>query len=195
MEDKLPQNEPRLESILIGSREIDLRVHEMAREIKDDFSEGLCLVGVLKGASVFMVDLARALSLEGVRGITFAFVRASTYGDGIKGENESGRYVKLDMLGTKIQSPNILILDDILDQGITLPSIKDRIKAEYPDAKIRTGVLLVKELEKPSPMREKFQPDYVGFTVQDRWVVGYGLDAGELFRELPYIAIANEKMF
>ena len=199
--DVLPKNDPRLERILITSDEIADRVTSLACEIRSAYGEvdDLCIVGVLKGASVFMTDLARALCRAGMQGITMVFVRASTYGDTIKETGETVRKVKLDLLGANIRSKNILIVDDILDQGFTLSAIKEKMMQEYPEAAIRTCVFLKKNLEHPSSeatiLRKKYKADFTGFTVEDRWVVGYGLDAGECYRELPYIAIAKEECF
>lgn len=199
--DTLPKNDPRLERILIDSEKIDARVNELAKQICADYAGevDLCLVGVLKGAAVFMMDLARALCRAGMPGITFAFVKASTYGDSIKSEGENSRHVKMDFLGAKIRSKNILLIDDILDQGYTLGAIKNRLAEDYPDASVKTCVFLTKILGNPSDeartLRSNFNVDYSGFAVEDRWVVGYGLDAGELYRELPYVAIAKEEYF
>ena len=199
--DVLPKNDPRLERILITSDEISDRVTSLACEIRAVYGEenDLCIVGILKGASVFMTDLARALCRAGMPGITMVFVRASTYGDTIKETGETVRKVKLDLLGANIRSKNILIVDDILDQGFTLSAIEEKMKQEYPEANIKTCVFLKKNLAHPSDeakaLRRKYKADFTGFEVEDRWVVGYGLDAGECYRELPYIAIANEECF
>lgn len=199
--DALPVNDPKLERILISSDEISERINSLAKEIASSYAgqDGLCLVCVLKGASIFMTDLARALSRVGMPGITMVFVRASTYGDSIKGEGEVVRKTKLDMLGSTIRSRNILVIDDILDQGFTLSSIKDKLSMDYPEADIKTCVLLTKRLSRQSgevqQLRQRYQADFSGFSVEDRWVVGYGLDVGELYRELPYIAIAKEEFF
>ena len=91
------------------------------------------------------------------------------------------------------------VVDDILDQGFTLSAIREKMKQEYPEANIKTCVFLKKNLAHPSDeaaaLRRKYKADFTGFEVEDRWVVGYGLDAGECYRELPYIAIANEECF
>ena len=199
--DVLPKNDPRLERILITSDEISDRVTSLACEIRTvyDGESDLCIVGILKGASVFMTDLARALCRAGMPGITMVFVRASTYGDTIKETGETVRKVKLDLLGANIRSKNILIVDDILDQGFTLSAIEEKMRQAYPGANIKTCVFLKKNLAHPSDeaaaLRRKYKADFTGFEVEDRWVVGYGLDAGECYRELPYIAIANEECF
>jgi len=199
--DSLPKDDNRLEKILLCSDAIHKRIDELASEIKREYDgeKELCLVGVLKGACFFVVDLARALSRLGMPGITIAFVRASTYGFSIKENGENERDVMLDLLGAKIASKNILIMDDILDQGFTLSSIKAQMMLDFPHANIKTAVLLSKILDNPTPevlvLRKQFHADFTGFNVRDRWVVGYGMDACEFFRELPYIAIVREECF
>ena len=202
MIDTLPKDDPRLERILITSDEIAARVDALAKEIRAAYSDAkdLCIVGVLNGATVFMTDLARALCRAGMPGITMKFIRASTYGDTIKENGEKVRQAKIEMPGSKkMLSDNILLVDDVLDQGYTLSAIKRKLLEDYPGCNVTTCVLLVKNLVNPNEeaakLRRHFNADYVGFEVEDRWVVGYGLDALELYRELPYVAIAKEEYF
>ncbi len=200
--DKLPEGDKRLESILISSDKIQQRVEELACQIRDDYGvmTPLCIIGALKGATIFITDLVRTLSRVGKQEMTLAFLRASAYGDVVRtGDSIGMRKVNIDMLGAKITAKHILVVDDILDQGFTLSGICAKLTELYPDANIKTCVLLKKELANPSEeikaLRGSINPDYVGFKVQDRWVVGYGLDAKEMYRELPYIALADEKAF
>ncbi len=202
MIDTLPKNDPRLERILISSEQIASRVEALAKEIRAAYAgvNGLCIVGVLNGATVFMTDLARALCRAGMSGITMKFIRASTYGDTIKENGEKVRQVKIEMPGSKkLFSENVLLVDDVLDQGYTLSAIRQKFLDDYPGCNVKTCVLLVKNLVNPNEeaakLRRKINADYVGFEVEDRWVVGYGLDAMELYRELPYVAIAKEEYF
>ncbi len=202
MIDTLPKNDPRLERILISSEQIASRVDALAKEIRAAYADvnGLCIVGVLNGATVFMTDLARALCRAGMPGITMKFIRASTYGDTIKENGEKVRQVKIEMPGSKkLLSENVLLVDDVLDQGYTLSAIRQKFLDDYPGCNVKTCVLLVKNLVNPNEeaakLRRKFNADFVGFEVEDRWVVGYGLDAMELYRELPYVAIAKEEYF
>ncbi|MBO4344623.1 MAG: hypothetical protein J5833_02635 [Victivallales bacterium] len=202
MIDTLPKDDPRLERILITSDEIAARVDALAKDIRRAYADAkdLCIIGVLNGATVFMTDLARALCRAGMPGITMKFIRASTYGDTIKENGEKTRQVKIEMPGSKVLlSNNILLVDDVLDQGYTLSAIRQRLLDDYPGCNVRTCVLLVKNLVNPNAeaakLRRHFNADHVGFEVEDRWVVGYGLDAKELYRELPYVAIAKEEFF
>ncbi|MBR0458790.1 MAG: hypothetical protein IJJ26_06110, partial [Victivallales bacterium] len=118
---------------------------------------------------------------------------------GMKTEGETERKVSINYLNAAIETPNILLADDVLDQGFTLAAVKSQLEKEHPGATVKTTVLLQKRLENPSPevraLRERFRPDYIGFEVEDRWIVGYGLDVDELFRELPYVALAREEAF
>ncbi len=200
--DKLPEGDRRLESILISSDEIQNRLMELACRIRDDYGvmTPLCIIGALKGATVFITDLVRMLSRVGKQEISLAFLRASAYGDVVRiGDSVGMRKVEVDMLGSNITAKHILVVDDILDQGFTLSGICAKMKELYPDANVKTCVLLKKELDNPTDevkaLRGTIVPDYVGFNVQDRWVVGYGLDAKEHYRELPYIALADENAF
>ena len=201
MKDQLPTHDHRIKSILLGSEQIAKRVEELASEIVSDYhgKGDLTLVAILKGASVFAVDLARALSRQGMEGIRLAFIRASTYGNGMKGNGESSRQVRIDTSGTRLDTPNLLLVDDVLDQGFTLCAVKRALKEDWPTATVKTAVFLSKKLAHPSPevleLRRHFQPDYVGFEIDDRWIVGYGLDVDERYRELPYVALVDENAF
>lgn len=192
----------RLESIWLDEDEIRSRIDAMALEIKKDYdpsSGPIYMIGILKGACIFQTDLARALWRAGVA-VRFGFITASTYQDGMKGEGEVERKVKIkSMTGSDPKGKNILLVDDVLDQGFTLAAVTKYFLNELGANSVKTGVFLKKELQNPSPevleLRKSFQADYVGFTVPDRWVVGYGLDIAEEFRELPYVAIAREECF
>ncbi|MBQ6471445.1 MAG: hypothetical protein IJJ33_05640 [Victivallales bacterium] len=201
MKDQLPKHDHRVKSILLGSEQISERVEELAAEIAADYrGKGeLTLVSIIKGAVVFTADLARALSRQGMEGIRLAFIRASTYGNGMKGEGEASRQVQIDTIGAQLVTPNLLLIDDVLDQGFTLSAVKRFLKENQPNVSVKTAVFLRKKLAHPSPevleLRQHFQPDYVGFDIDDRWIVGYGLDVDELYRELPYVALVDENAF
>ena len=116
----------------------------------------------------------------------------------MKQSGETERQVAITGLPADIQGDHIVLVEDILDQGFTLSAIRQRLLAEGA-ASVRVCVFLDKQLESPTPavrkVRAELIPDYVGFAVPDRWVVGYGLDVDEEFRDLPYVAIAREEYF
>ena len=200
MASQLPAGDPRLERILIDEAQIDARLAEMAREILADAVEArrLRLVGVLKGGWMFLADLARAIRRQDGPHVLYEFIRASTYGAEVKQSGETERQVAITGLPADIQGDHIVLVEDILDQGFTLSAIRQRLLAEGA-ASVRVCVFLDKQLESPTPavrkVRAELIPDYVGFAVPDRWVVGYGLDVDEEFRDLPYVAIAREEYF
>ena len=187
---------------MIDSEAIHTRIESLAQEIKDAYAgeKSVCLMGVLKGASIFVSDLIRELRSVGMRGLRLDFVRASTYQSGMKGAGEKTRKVKISgMTCDNVEGCSILLVDDILDQGFTLSALKDHFLTELKAKSVKTCVFLEKKLESPSPevleLRKHFKVDFKGFEVNDRWVVGYGLDVGEEFRDLPYVALAREECF
>lgn len=195
-------DDDRLQGVLIDSEAIHTRIVSLAQEIKDAYAgeKSVCLMGVLKGASIFVSDLIRELRSVGMRGLRLDFVRASTYQSGMKGAGEKTRKVKISgMTCDNVEGCSILLVDDILDQGFTLSALKDHFLNELKAKSVKTCVFLEKKLESPSPevleLRKHFKVDFRGFEVNDRWVVGYGLDVGEEFRDLPYVALAREECF
>ena len=195
-------DDDRLQGVLIDSDAIHARIESLAQEIKDAYAGEtcVCLMGVLKGASIFVSDLIRELRTVGMRGLHLDFVRASTYQSGMKGTGEKTRKVKISgMTCDNVEGCSILLVDDILDQGFTLSALKDHFLTELKAKSVKTCVILEKKLESPSPevleLRKHFKVDFKGFEVNDRWVVGYGLDVGEEFRDLPYVALAREECF
>ena len=195
-------DDDRLQDVLIDSETIHTRIESLAQEIKDAYAgeTSVCLMGVLKGASIFVSDLIRELRTVGMRGLHLDFVRASTYQSGMKGTGEKTRKVKISgMTCDNVEGCSILLVDDILDQGFTLSALKDHFLTELKAKSVKTCVFLEKKLESPSPevleLRKHFKVDFKGFEVNDRWVVGYGLDVGEEFRDLPYVALAREECF
>jgi hypoxanthine phosphoribosyltransferase len=186
--------------ILIDEDQIQDRLAEMAQDIIADavHAPRLRLVGVLKGGWMFLADLARAIRRAGGPHVLYEFIRASTYGSEIKQFGESQRQVTITGLPKDIHGDHIILVEDILDQGFTLSTIRTQLLA-MGAASVKVCVFLDKQLENPEPavreIRSQLVPEYVGFPVPDRWVVGYGLDIGEEFRDLPYVAIAREEYF
>jgi hypoxanthine phosphoribosyltransferase len=159
------------------SEELQHRIHEMAQVVAADYSDGnLCLISVLNGALMFTADLVRCLQLP----LQLDFIRASSYcGTSTNGNPQSSHGPSLNLTGK-----DILVVDDILDTGLTLAHICEELKEHEPNS-VRTCVLLNKQERR----RNGFQADYVGFEIEDLFVVGYGMDYDERFRNLPYVGI------
>ncbi len=163
--------------ILLPTAAIQDRVAEMARQISDDYrGENVCLVGVLTGAVVFLSDLIRHLDVP----VEIDFVAASSYGEATR---SSGEVRILKDVGHAIQAKHVIIVEDIIDTGLTLRYLVDTLRARQP-ASLACCVLL----DKPSRRVVEVPVEYRGFEIEDRFVVGYGLDYRGYFRNLPYIA-------
>ena len=163
-------------NILISEQDIQKRVREIAAEIHRDHPDGVHLIAVLKGAFVFMSDLARAMPGH----CSIDFMAVSSYG---KGSTSSGQVQLLKDLDTGIEGRDVVIIEDIVDTGLTLTYLQDILRARSP-RNLRTACLL----SKPSRRLVNVKVDYIGFSIDDRFVVGYGLDYAELHRNLPFIA-------
>ncbi len=162
-------------SLLIDEESIRKRVKELAKEIEKDFSrsEGEpVVVGLLKGAFIFVADLVRELEIP----VLVDFLWVSSYGQSME---SSGVIKVLKDLDTDIEGRWVLLVDDILDTGLTLKEIHSFLKSKRP-AVLKTCVFLEKEGRK----RVDFEPDYLGFKVPNKFLVGYGLDWGEMGRNL-----------
>ena len=161
--------------ILFTAAQIQSRVAEMAVEIRRDVPEGLHLVAVLKGAFMFLADLARRMDGE----VSLDFMAVSSYA---KGTSSSGEIRLQKDLDTALDGKNVVIVEDIVDTGLTLTYLQGILRTRLPKT-LRTACLL----SKPSRRQTDVQVDYVGFTIDDRFVVGYGLDYAERYRHLPHI--------
>jgi hypoxanthine phosphoribosyltransferase len=166
---------------LISQTEIAARVGTLASQIDAELPPGpLTVVGVLRGAFIFMADLVRALP----RPLTCDFLGVRSYGDATV---SSGVVEITSDLGTPITDRNVLLVEDIVDTGLTLKYLLDVLGARGP-----AGIYTCALLSKPSRRLIDVKVDFVGFEVPDKFVVGYGLDAGQLYRNLPYIGISAE---
>lgn len=164
--------------VLYTRQQIAERVAEMGAEITRDLNgEKVVLVGVLKGAALFLSDLARALQVDA----TFDFVAVSSYG---KGNRSSGAVKLIKDLDEPIEGKNVLIVEDILDTGLTLAYLR-KIFLQHKPKTLRIAALL----DKPSRRIEKIDADYVGFSIPNLFVVGYGMDYAERYRNLPDICL------
>jgi hypoxanthine phosphoribosyltransferase len=165
---------------LISNEHIQERVRSLAREIRADHPDGVHFVCVLKGAFVFLSDLARAMEGE----VTLDFMAVSSYGSSTK---SSGQVQVLKDLGAGIEGRDVIIVEDIVDTGLTLIYLQDILRARSP-RRLRTACLL----SKPSRRKVDVKVEYIGFTIEDKFVVGYGLDYAERYRHLPYIGVVTE---
>jgi hypoxanthine phosphoribosyltransferase len=174
--------------VLLTREQIAARVAEIGADISSEFAgESIVLLGVLKGAAVFLADLARTLQLDA----TFDFIGVSSYAarpspeDELKHGWDSTGEVRLTKYPDQsLAGKNVIVVEDILDTGMTLAFLKKVIMAHGPKS-----LRIVSLLDKPSRRREPIQADYVGFTIPDEFVVGYGLDYAEQYRNLPDIRI------
>jgi hypoxanthine phosphoribosyltransferase len=166
--------------ILLSTDEIQTRVRALGGEIRADHPNGVHLVCVLKGAFVFLSDLVRAIDGQ----CTLDFIAVSSYGSSTK---SSGQVQLMKDLDTGLEGRDVIIVEDIVDTGLTLTYLQDILRARSP-RRLRTACLL----SKPSRRKVDVKVEYIGFTIEDRFVVGYGLDYGENYRNLPYIGVIEE---
>jgi hypoxanthine phosphoribosyltransferase len=166
---------------LIAAERIQERVRELAGEIERDYpaSDEIHLVGVLKGGFMFMADLIRAMSAR----VTLDFIAVSSYAQSTR---SSGEVRMLKDLDSGLEGRHVIIVEDIVDTGLTLTYLQDILRARAPKS-LKTACLL----SKPSRRQVAITVDYIGFTIEDRFVVGYGLDYAEKYRNLGYIAVLN----
>src|SRR5207244_11387666 len=162
--------------VLYTQQQIAGRVRELAAEIERDHrGKELVLVGVLKGAFVFVSDLSRQIDLP----LSVDFIGLSSYGEA----TESSGVVKITSdLTRPIENKHVLIVEDIVDTGLTMRYLLDNLATRRP-----TSVKLCTLLYKPSRARTRIPIDYLGFEIADRFVVGYGLDANDKYRNVPFI--------
>ena len=164
---------------LIAASDIQQRIGALAADIRRDHPDGVHLVCVLKGAFMFLADLTRALDGDA----TLDFIAVSSYGVSTK---SSGQVQLLKDLGESIEGRDVVIVEDIVDTGLTLNYLQDILRARAPRS-VRTACLL----SKPSRRKIDVKVEYIGFEIPDKFVVGYGLDYGEKYRNLPYIAVLD----
>jgi len=171
---------PEATDILLSSDQIQARIAELGREIERDFpgDDPIHLVAVLKGGFMFLADLVRRMTPGRV---TLDFMALSSYG---KGTTSSGEVRVLKDLDYGLEARDVVIIEDIVDTGLTLKYLQGILGARSPRS-LRTACLL----SKPSRRTVDVTVDYIGFTIEDRFVVGYGLDFAEQYRNLPHIAI------
>ena len=170
--------------VLLSEEEIKNKVQELGRVITEEYrGKNLLLVTVLKGAVVFLADLMRAIDTPA----EIDFMVVSSYGSGVK---SSGVVKIVKDLDVPLKDRHILIVEDILDSGLTLSYIKGILQDRGP-----ASIRIVTLLDKPARRKADIKADYVGFEVPDDFVIGYGLDYDEKYRNLPYIGVLKPEVY
>ena len=173
-----------IERVLFSEEALDKRVSEIAAEINRDYAgKEPMLISVLRGSFVFMADLIRKIEVP----CTVDFMAVSSYG---RGTTSSGQVQITKDLSDDIEGKDIIVVEDILDSGNTLSYLLQLLRARKP-ASMRLCTLL----DKPDRRVKEVHVDYTGFTIPDEFVVGYGLDYAEKYRNLPYIGILKPRVY
>ena len=175
------------ERILINEKEIDEITTALAERINADYKDSqkpLILVTILKGSLIFASDLMRKLDLP----VELEFMKVSSYGAGTKSSGEIR--IHLDLARENLEKYNIIVIEDIVDSGRTLSRLTALLKNRNATS-VKTCTLL----DKPSRREVDFVPDYVGRQIEDEFVIGYGLDYDEKYRNLPYVAILKREIY
>ena len=173
-----------VERVLLSEEQLAARIVELGAEITADYAgEEILMIGVLRGAVLFMADLARAIKVP----VAIDFMAVSSYG---AGTSSSGVVRILKDLDENVEGKHVLVVEDIIDSGLTLNYLVDNLKSRQP-ASIKICTLLNK------PDRRKVDVDiaYNGFTIPDYFVIGYGLDYAEKYRNLPFIGILKPEIY
>jgi len=169
-----------LDNILLTEEDIKKRVRELAKRISLDYrGEEVLMVGILKGSFIFLSDLIRAMDIP----VKVDFMAVRSY----RGSETTGEVKVLLDLREEIKDRNVLIVEDIVDTGLTLSAVKEIIQKKGPK-----GLRICALLDKKGRRQVEVKLDYVGFTIPNRYVVGYGLDYEDRYRGLPYIAILED---
>ena len=172
------QSKPR---ILFGRQQIEATVKKLAAEISKDYQgKSPLLVGILKGSFMFMADLIRLLDFP----LEVEFIRLSSYG---RGKESSGKVKVVQGLQSQVKGKDILVIEDIVDTGLTIAFLLDYLRKKKP-----ASLKLCALTDKPSLRQTPVTIDYLGFTVPDKFLVGYGLDWDEKFRNLPDICVLED---
>jgi hypoxanthine phosphoribosyltransferase len=173
-----------IEKVLITEEEIQNKIKELASGLEEEYNDKFPLViGVLKGAMPFMADLLKRVDSH----LEMDFMDVSSYGNSTV---SSGEVKIIKDLDTSVEGRDILIIEDIIDSGLTLSYLVELFR--YRKAK---SIKIVTLLDKPSGRKADIKPDYAGFIVPDEFVVGYGLDYAERYRNLPYIGVLKPEIY
>lgn len=173
-----------IQEILFSEEVLNKRITELGEQITKDYEgKSLVVVGILKGSNIFTSDLVRKINLP----LRMEFMAVSSYGNA----TESTGVVKiLKDLDRGIDNEHILIVEDIVDSGLTLKYLKEILQTRKP-ASIKICTLL----DKPARRKEDIIPDYTGFNVPDEFIVGYGIDYAECYRNLPFVGILKREVY
>ncbi|GAA4909140.1 hypoxanthine phosphoribosyltransferase [Stackebrandtia albiflava] len=184
-EPSAPWYDADIERVILSADDIAAKTAELAERIDADYAEtdGLLLVGLFKGAVMFMADLARALTIP----VELEFMDLSSYG---ARATSSGVVRVLKDLDTDIRDRHVLVVEDVVDSGLTLSWLLKYLPSRYP-----ASVEVVSMLRKPKALEANLPVKYVGFDVPDEFVVGYGLDYAERYRELPFVGVLKASVY
>lgn len=176
--------ESEIAKILVTNEQLRTRIAELGEEITRDYAgKELLVLGILKGAVIFMADLIREIKLP----LTFDFLAVSSYG---ASTHSSGVVRILKDVERSVENLHILVVEDIVDTGLTLKYLKENLLGRNPQS-----VKVVTLLDKPARRKVDVVPDYNGFTIPDEFVVGYGLDFNEKFRNLSYVGVLKPSAY
>ena len=173
-----------IKEVLLSEEEIKAKVKELGAQITKDYAgKEILLIGILRGVIIFMADLARNIDLP----VTLDFMVVSSYG---RSTVSSGSVKIVKDLEESIEDKHVLIVEDIIDSGLTLKYLLDNLRMRKP-ASIRVATLL----SKPARRKSDIEVDYNGFVIPDEFIVGYGLDYANKYRNLPYIGILKPEAY
>src|SRR5215211_6589152 len=174
-------DDPAIGEVLVSAEDLERRIAELGAEISRDYEgRDLMMIGVLKGAVLFLADLMRQLTVP----CEIDFMAVSSYGS----ETDSSGVVRiLKDLDSSIEGRDVLIVEDIVDSGLTLQYLLRNLRARNPGS-----LEVVALLTKPARRKVELEPRYVGFEIPNEFVIGYGLDHGEQHRNLPFVAVLNQ---
>jgi hypoxanthine phosphoribosyltransferase len=173
-----------IERVLVSKKELEECVARLGAAITRDYTgKKLLVLGILKGSVPFMSDLIRQIKIP----ITYDFMVVSSYGSSAK---SSGVVRIIKDLERSVEDVHILVVEDIIDTGLTLRYLKNNLLLRHP-----LSVKIVTLLDKPSRRKADITPDYNGFIIPDEFVVGYGLDYNEHYRNLPYIGVLKREVY
>ncbi len=194
-------DEPKLHSLLIAEQCIQNRVSSLAKQIVKDLNhtKHIDILLVLTGSFIFASDLSRFIFKHGGINASIHCIKTSVYDKTIKTSGEHYRAVTLELSPKHIEGRDVLLVEDIADQGFTLSWLTHYLLHERKAQSLKVCSLLYKRLDNPSKevqnIRNQLSIDYIGFTVPDVWVAGYGIDVAYEYRHLPYIVRVNEEYF
>ena len=164
-------------NVIIDQKELEEGVSRLAEQVNRDYKgKEVIILGVLKGCFVFMADLIKKLNCD----VSVYFMEVSSYFDGTV---STGKILIKKDIDVDIMGKDVLIVEDIIDSGNTLTQLKEILKEREPNS-----VKVCALLSKPSRRQVEIEAEYTGFVIEDKFIIGYGLDCGERFRQLPYIA-------